>query len=114
MRLFRISLMASAIAVVFSGIAVAQSAASYDGTYIGVSGTVNNTRCLTAQTPGPLTIANGNAVSNYFTGTVDGSGHVVLHTKENSRFDGQIDGTGVLKAGGAPPQCAYSFVWKKR
>ncbi|HUI34672.1 MAG TPA: hypothetical protein VLX67_03990 [Stellaceae bacterium] len=112
--LFRTSLMASAMSIALSGAALAQAA--YSGTYVGVSGTVNNSHCEAAQTPGPLTIANGavSSATGFFTGTVDANGHVVMHTKGSSRFEGNIDAAGNLTAGGGPPSCAYTFVWKKR
>ena len=116
LSLFRTGALAAAMTIALSGVAAAQTAVTYNGTYAGVSGSVNNTRCEAAQTPGPLTVANGNVTSptGFFTGTVDANGHVVMHTKGSSRIEGQIDGSGVLTAGGGPPQCAYSFVWKRR
>jgi hypothetical protein len=112
--LFRMSLIASAMTIALSGVAMAQAA--YNGTYAGVSGAVNNSHCEAAQTPGPLTIANGaiSSPTGFFTGTVDANGHVIMHTKSGSRVEGNIDASGGLTAGGGPPQCAYSFVWKKR
>jgi hypothetical protein len=82
-----------------------------------VSATVGGeARCPPPQTPAPLTIANGAATSTtgFFTGTADANGHVVLHTKESSRFEGQIDAAGVLTAGGGTPRCTYTMIWKKR
>ena len=113
--LFRIGFVISATAIVLSGAAMAQAA--YDGTYVGVSSTLSGgSRCVTAQTPAPLTIANGTAASTtgFFTGSVDASGHIVLHTKESTRFEGQIDGSGSIKAGGSLGHCTYTIVWKKR
>jgi hypothetical protein len=106
--------MISAMTIALSGAAMAQAA--YNGTYAGVSGTVNNGRCEAAQTPGPLTIANGavSSASGFFSGTVDPSGHVVMHTKGSSRYEGNIDASGSLTAGGGPPTCQYMFTWKKR
>ena len=75
--LFRTSLIAAAMSIALSGTALSQVA--YNGTYAGVSATVNNPRCAAPQTPGPLTVANGTvrSATGFFTGTVDASGHVV-------------------------------------
>ena len=91
-------------------------AGKFDGTYAGVSAAVSNSRCPTAQTPGPLTMANGSvsSASGFFTGSVDASGHVVMHTTGQSRIEGQIDAAGTLTAGGGPPSCSYTLVWQKR
>ena len=64
-----------------------------------------------------LTITNGSIVSasGRFTGTVDAGGHVVMHTKENNRLDGQVDGSGHLTATAVSTKgCAYTFNWQKR
>lgn len=101
------------------GVAVAQAATPYDGTYVGVSATQTSgsSHCVAAQMPAPLTISNGTAASTagYFTGTVDAQGHIVLHTKEQTRFEGQVD-AGSIKVGGSFGfgSCAYSIVWKKQ
>jgi hypothetical protein len=96
---------------------LAQAVTTFDGTYVGVSGNLSgSTHCVPAETPAPLTISQGNAAtsSGFFTGTVDATGHVVLHTKQSTRFDGQIDGSGTLKAEGTMGQCSYTMVWKKK
>jgi hypothetical protein len=96
---------------------LAQTLTNFDGTYVGVSANLNgSTHCVPAETPAPLTISQGNAATStgFFTGTVDATGRVVLHTKQNTRFDGQIDGSGTLKAGGTAGQCSYTMVWKKK
>ena len=89
-----------------------------DGTYAGVSGkslggTVN---CPPVPTPAPLTISNGAAQSQSggFQGTVAPDGNVVLHDKDNNRYQGTIDGTGLLKVGGGTPRCNFEFSWQKR
>jgi hypothetical protein len=105
--LFRIALTVSAMALTATGAAAARAASNFDGVYVGVSATADNgSHCPTPQTPGPLTIANSSATSTtgFFTGTADTNGHVVLHTKESTRFEGQIDASGVLKAGGGTPR----------
>ena len=115
--LFRTGLMVSAMVLGLSTHGTARAASGFDGVYAGVSAKVSGpAECPTAETPGPITVANGNITSatGFFTGVVDAAGHVVLHTKESTRYDGQIDASGVLKAGGGTPRCAYSLVWKKR
>jgi hypothetical protein len=91
----------------------------FDGNYAGVSGkTLGGTvNCPPVQTPAPLTVANGTAQSQgggSFQGTVGADGAVVLHDKGNNRYQGTIDGTGLLKVGGGTPRCNFEFVWQKR
>jgi hypothetical protein len=115
--LFRIALTVSAMALAITSAAPARAASGFDGTYAGVSATVDNgSHCPTPQTPGPLTIASGAATSatGFFTGAADANGHVVLHTKESTRFEGQIDTSGMLKVGGGSPRCTYTMIWKKQ
>ena len=117
--LFRIGLAVSAMAVTLPDLAAAQSAAAFDGTYVGVSGTTGqggSVNCPPVSTPAPLTISNGAAKSSGtsgFEGTVGPDGRVVLHTQNGIRWDGKIDG-GVLKVGGGTSRCTFTFVWNKR
>jgi hypothetical protein len=115
--LLRASLTASTAIIALWGVAAAQSPATYNGTYAGVSAVISSgDHCPTPETPSALTITNGNALSasGNFTGTVDGSGHIVLHTKDSNRYEGQIDGAGVIKVGGGGTRCTYTLTWKKR
>ena len=69
------------------------------------------------QHPLPLTVSNGTAQSQgggSFQGTVGADGAVVLHDKGNNRYQGSINGTGLLKVGGGTPRCNFEFVWQKR
>jgi hypothetical protein len=91
----------------------------FDGTYAGVSGKSlggGQVNCPPVQTPSPLTITNGTAQSQAgnFQGTVGPDGNVVLHDKGSNRYQGTIDGTGLLKVGGGTPRCSFEFSWKKR
>jgi hypothetical protein len=119
-KLFRISLMISAMAIALP--VFAQSTTKFDGTYAGVSGNSNEsggTRCPPTPAPAPVTISNGTIQSSAggaFQGTVGPDGRVVMHhSPDNLRYDGQIDGTGTLTAGGSSPRgCVYTYVWRKR
>ena len=97
-----------------------QATTKYDGSYVGVSGTTGEggtVNCPPVGTPAPVTISNGNvtsAVADSFQGTVGPDGRVVLHGKGAIRYDGTIDGGGVLKVGGGTPRCTFYFTWKKR
>jgi hypothetical protein len=116
MRLFRIWLIISAMALALP--ALAQTTNKFDGTYTGLPGTTTGgAQCPPMETPSALTITNGSIVSasGRFTGTVDAGGRVVLHTKENNRLDGQVDGSGHLTATAVSTKnCAYTFNWQKR
>jgi len=118
-KLFRISLMISAMAIALP--ASAQSVTKFDGTYAGVSGTsgeAGGTRCPNVPAPAPVTISNGAIQSTgagAFQGTVGADGRVVLHhSPDNIRYDGQIDGTGTMTASGSSNRCQYAFTWRKR
>ena len=91
----------------------------FDGTYAGVSGkTLGGTvNCPPVPTPAPLIITNGAAQSQApgsFQGTVGPDGAVVLHDKESNRYQGTVNGTGLLKVAGGSPRCNFEFNWQKR
>ena len=117
---FRGWLAASVTALAMTTLAHAQTPASgkFDGTYAGLPSTTSGgERCPQMETPSALTIANGAARSatGNFTGTVDGGGHIILHTKEATRFEGQIDTAGVVKVTAITTKgCSYVFSWRKR
>jgi hypothetical protein len=98
--------------------AFAQAPGKFDGTYAGLPETTSGgERCPQMETPTPLTINGGNALSvnGNFSGTVSADGHVVLHTKEGTRFDGQVDATGLVKVMTTTTRgCSFAFSWKKR
>jgi hypothetical protein len=105
------------VALLTAAPALAQTT-KFDGTYAGVSGqslggTVN---CPPVPTPAPLTITNGTiqSQSGGFQGTVGPDGNVVLHDKGSNRYQGTINGTGLLKVGGGTPRCNFEFSWQKR
>jgi hypothetical protein len=114
--LLRICLIGLAMAVALP--AAAQSPGNFDGTYAGLPSTVSGgERCPQLETPTPLTVGSGNAHSanGNFTGTVGADGRVVLHTKEGTRYDGQVDATGLVKVTAVTTRgCSFTFSWKKR
>lgn len=113
---FRICLIALAMSAALPALAYAQIN-RFDGTYTGLpTATSGKSQCPQMETPSPLTIANGNAqtATGNFTGTVSADGHVVMHA-QGTRFEGQIDATGLVKVVGASTQgCIYTWSWKKR
>ena len=114
--LFRIWLTVSAMALAAPADALAQTATRFNGSYM-VSPATGPGRCAQMETPSPLTITNGKVQSadGHFTGSVDSNGLLVLRTKENMRFEGQIDAAGTAKAMGASKQgCFYALSWKKQ
>jgi len=114
---FRTCLVALAISVALPELVKAQTN-KFDGTYTGLPSTTSGgAQCPPMETPSALTISNGAAqsASGAFTGTVDASGHVVLHSKTALRFEGQIDATGLVKVSAASTHgCLYTFSWTKR
>ena len=123
----------------------AQSAAptttAFDGTYVGVSRTVegfaestrttgqrsstggnpeNDIRCSPRPgPPGPLTIANGVArfsgSANWSEGSVNAQGVLVMRRPDGGTLDAQIDGRGTMtgRMTGGPWGCWYHMVWQK-
>jgi hypothetical protein len=105
--------------------APAPTTTAFDGTYAGVSRTVEGimeddrvTRsCRPNLTqPEPLTIAGGAARHIGPTGTYEGSvnaqGVLVLHGPYGNRIDAQIDGRGTV-TGRLTSHCSYEMVWQK-
>jgi hypothetical protein len=104
--------------------APATTTTAFDGTYVGVSRTLEstmegrNTRgCLPSGQPGPLTIASG--VARYPTfrvgtweGSVNAQGMLVIHGQSGERIDAQIDGRGTV-TGRSTGGCSYQMVWQK-
>jgi hypothetical protein len=108
--------------------APAPTTTAFDGTYAGVSRTLEgtmdprNTRhrgCVRDGQPGPLAIAGG--VPQYngstlrqatFEGSVNAQGVLVLHTPHGERIDAQIDGRGTV-TGRFNGVCSYKMVWQR-
>jgi hypothetical protein len=122
------------IAACMSAIPVAAQApapttTAFDGTYVGVSRTLEGTisgnpnatrACVPNGQPGPLVIAggvaryNGSALrSSTCDGSVNAQGVLVMHCPpSDSRIDAQIDGRGTV-TGRATSYCSYQMVWQK-
>jgi len=108
--------------------APAPTTTAFDGTYVGVSRTLEGTmlnqttRCPPLAQPGPLTIVGGVArialgnTSYVGGGTAEGSvtpqGVLVLRTPFGERIDVQIDGRGTV-TGRYTSACNYQMVWQK-
>ena|SRR5579859_3344471 len=116
-KLFRICFVALAMSVALPALVQAQ-VNKFDGTYAGLPGsTTGDAKCPQMETPSALTVANGSiaSASGNFTGTVDSSGRVVMHTKAANRLDGQVDASGRLTATAVSTHgCSYTFNWQKR
>ena len=106
-------------------LARAQSTPAFDGTYEGVSRTVEatgmmnykRTGCTPDGKPAPLTIASGvaraGAGDNPMEGSVNAQGALVMHLRNGVKFEGRIDGAG-RATGRLTGSCSYQFVWQKR
>ena len=108
--------------------APAPTTTAFDGTYAGVSRTLegemggtNETRfCAKNGPPGPLTIAGGvvrwpgtvPTAGGTAEGSVNAQGVVVMHGPLGMRFDGKIDGRGTV-TGRLTSSCGYQLVWQK-
>jgi hypothetical protein len=122
--------------------APASTMTAFDGTYIGVSRTVeglgdpterttgqrsstggnpeNDIRCSPRPgPPGPLTIANGVArfsgSANWPEGSVNAQGVLVMRRADGGTLDAQIDGRGTMtgRMTGGLWGCWYHMVWQK-
>jgi hypothetical protein len=109
--------------------APAPTTTAFDGTYAGVSRTLEgtmlnqSTRCPPLAQPAPLTIVGGVArtalgnTSYVGGGTAEGSvnaqGVIVLRTPHGEQLDAQIDGRGTV-TGRYTSACNYQMVWQKQ
>jgi hypothetical protein len=105
--------------------APAPTTTAFDGTYVGVSRTLEGTMhaepnltrgCPQYNPPEPLTIASGAARYQARVGTYEGSvnaqGVLVMHGPYGNRIDAQIDGRGTA-TGRINSMCSYQVVWQK-
>ena len=108
--------------------APAPTTTAFDGTYAGVSRTLegemggtNETRfCAKNGPPGPLTIAGGvvrwpgtvPTAGGTAEGSVNAQGVQVIHGPLGMRFDGKIAGRGTV-TGRLTSYCGYQLVWQK-
>ena len=122
-----LTITASAVALPAAAQAPAPTTTAFDGTYVGVSRTLESTmtghstrQCPPNGRPGPLTITGGVARTKAL-GTAEGSvspqGVLVMHAlagfAAGSRFEGQIDGQGTV-TGRFTASCSYQVVWQKQ
>jgi len=101
---------------------------AFDGTYSGVSRTLERTMavprsgCAPSGGAAPLTIVNGIARTLWgrpaeAEGPVSPQGVLIMRTPDGHRFDGQInngEGTVTGRFGGRPGGCTYQMVWQKK
>ena len=108
--------------------APAPTTTAFDGTYVGVSQTLEGTmlgetrgtrNCPPNGQPAPLTIAGGVPRYNGSTlraaiweGSVNAQGVLVLRAPYGARIDAQIDGRGTV-TGRVTSGCSYHIVWQK-
>jgi hypothetical protein len=127
-KLFRIWLNVSAMTIVLSGLAYAQSVTAYDGNYAGTSRrvvadeTTHHDCTQSTRNTYTLTIANGAAEMRWgkdgsLVGTVDNQGHLVMHTATGNfivHLDGRIAPPGAVTANVSMYYCVFEMVWRKR
>jgi hypothetical protein len=123
--------------------APAPTTTAFDGTYVGVSRTLDGYQpdpvtdrssdtpavtnefrktlhCTPNGQPGPLTIAGGvpryNGSTLYQTtweGSVNAQGVLVMHAPLGGRLEAQIDGRGTVTGRLTGGSCSYHMVWQK-
>ena len=118
-----LAIAASALAAPVAAQAPASTTTAFDGTYTGVSRTLESTmaghstrQCPPNGRPGPLTIAGGIARTAWggtAEGSVNAQGGLVLHAPNGARIDAQIDGQGKV-TGRLTSACSYQVVWQKK
>ena len=119
----RVSLLIPASALAMPVAAQAPPTTAFDGTYTGVSRTLESTmsghstrQCPPNGRPAPLTIVNGNAKTAWggtAEGSVNSQGVLVMHAPNGATIEGQIDGQGAV-AGRLTSACSYQMVWRKK
>jgi hypothetical protein len=104
--------------------AQAPAPTAFDGTYVGVSRTVEDPMSPSASracdrrqsVPDPLEIAGGvvrwHAQTGAAEGSVNAQGVLVMHAPLGARLDAQIDGRGTV-TGRYTGFCGYHMVWQK-
>jgi len=122
-----LAILASASAMPAAAQAPAPTTTAFDGTYIGVSRTLEGTMtnystrgCPPSGRVAPLTIVNGIARTSGL-GTAEGSvspqGVLVMRTlagyAAGMRFEGRIDDHGTV-TGRFTSSCSYQVVWQKK
>jgi hypothetical protein len=118
-----LTIAACSLATPVSAQAPAPTTTAFDGTYTGVSRTLEGTMiapsarsCPPNGRPGPLTIASGLARTAWggtAEGSVNAQGVLVMRAPNGARFDAQIDGHGTV-TGRLTSACSYQVVWQKK
>jgi len=100
--------------------AAAQGANAFDGTYRGVSVTVEKYGGAVARCPAPsgprpatLTIANGIVRGGPFEGSITPQGALRVRTERAFVAEGRADGRGAIQAQGSGGLCVWNYVWQK-
>ena len=122
-RVFR-TIAACMLATPVAAQAPAPTTTAFDGTYVGVSRTMESPMspsaaraCEANGVPDPLEIAGGvvrwhPAHTGAAEGSVNAQGALVMHTPFGNRLDAQIDGHGTV-TGRYTGFCGYHMVWQK-
>ena len=118
-----LTIVACTLAAPVAAQAPAPTTTVFDGTYVGVSRTLESTmrgqgtrQCPPNGRPGPLTIAGGVARTPWggtAEGSVNGQRVLVLRAPNGARIDTQIDGSGTV-TGRLTSACSYQMVWQKK
>jgi len=97
---------------------------AFDGKYAGVSREVSKNpsahranNCPQSGVPGRLTITNGVArwpAGEGWEGSVSPQGILTMRAPNGGRFEGQIDGQGIIKGQIGGWGCTGTFVWRKQ
>jgi hypothetical protein len=100
--------------------AAAQGANAFDGTYRGVSisvekygGAVGRCPAPSRPTPANLIIANGVVRGGPFDGTITPQGVLRMRTERAFVIGGRIDPQGNVRAQGSGGVCVWNYVWQK-
>jgi hypothetical protein len=116
-----LAILGSTLAMPTAAQTPAPTTTAFDGTYTGVSKTLDSTitggssrSCTNNPRPGPLTIVNGIATwAGDTTGSVSPQGVLAMHAPNGARLDGQIDAQGTV-TGRFIGACSYQLVWHKK
>ena len=96
---------------------------AFEGRYVGVSIEVSSSgsnagHCAPANgRPAPLVLANGVVRppgTQWWTGTVNPQGAIVMHNPNSMRVDAQIDAQGTIRGEDSGPSCINTYVWRKQ
>ena len=114
---FRISLTILAMASALPAAGQAPTAATFNGTYGGISTTASPARSCTPAQPAPstLTIENGVArTAAGFEGTVTANGDLVLKNSTGISTNGHVDNQGNVTATTDIENCTFETLWRKQ